>query len=216
MREPGPSPSPSPPPPEPPSPPPLTDLYHGWSTDVPNCDTLNYTDTAPVDGGVYPYNEGDGYACHAWKLAATICNAPPIPYYPSANVIDGPGSVNYQCSSSGGFVHDTFGSFCAVSEQYVCTGCPGNCNANCAEGDIHLGPVLSRPLCQEGSCATFPADENAIPPHVGATAGELIRGLFEDVVEDAPGGTNPTGRQLRPLGGAGQGEVQASKVCAQL
>lgn len=106
-------------------------LYHGWTSPVRNCLTNSYDTTAvTADGGVYPYNAGDSAACRAWKLAATICNSEPEQYE---------GDANYFCASSGGFTDPTFGTFCAVSQQYACSDCPGACNAGtCSKGPISL------------------------------------------------------------------------------
>jgi hypothetical protein len=98
-------------------------LYHGWTTAVPNCNTTSYNALlATDDGGYYPYNIGDSNACRAWKLAATICNSQPQPYYDT---------IDFYCPSSGGFTDPVFGTFCAVTNQYSCSGCPAACNAAC-------------------------------------------------------------------------------------
>ena len=36
---------------------------------------------------------------------------------------------NWQCPVSGGFTDPVFGTYCMVSNQYLCSTCPGACNA---------------------------------------------------------------------------------------
>jgi hypothetical protein len=72
--------------------------------------------------GQYPYNSGDTNACRAWKLAATVCTTQPTSYTDTNN---------WQCPMAGGFTDPAFGTFCAVTNQYACSTCPGACNASC-------------------------------------------------------------------------------------
>ena len=114
----------SPPPPMPSAPPALVPngtLYHGWTSEVErwgdNCNLSTYDSIQPTaSGGFYPYNAGDSFRCRAWKLAATICTSQPI-------LLNG--GPNWACSPSGGFTDPTFGSFCATSQQIVCSQCMG-------------------------------------------------------------------------------------------
>src|SRR5450759_2113064 len=105
-------------------------LYHGWTCPIAGCITTGYNAVLPTDdGGNYPYNTGDSNACRAWKLAATICNTEPTAYYDTGN---------WSCPSSGGFTDPVFGSYCAVSNQYSCSGCPAACNAACMYNPLSL------------------------------------------------------------------------------
>jgi hypothetical protein len=98
-----------------------TPLYHGWASPLPGCSVKNFNATAATnDGGRYPYITGDSDACRAWKLAATICTTVPVQYSDTNN---------WTCPISGGFTDPQFGTFCQVSNQYVCSTCPGSCNA---------------------------------------------------------------------------------------
>ena len=138
---PAPPPSPTPTPrPQPPvwSPPPGATLYHGWASPVPGCSTGGFDSTAPtVLGGVFPFFANDSLACVAWKLAATICNASPTLYYSPAAGSD---AGDWTCPGSGGF-----GSFCTVATtQYICTGCPAACNANCGGFGAGRSPMTLR------------------------------------------------------------------------
>ena len=113
------------------------DLYHGWASPVPGCDTNGYETTEPtINGGRFPFKLGDSLACKAWKLAATVCSTPPLSYNSDTNST-GDRSWNFQCRSGGFAAFDrvsasSFGEFCFVADQYICTGCPGACNAQCS------------------------------------------------------------------------------------
>jgi hypothetical protein len=115
----------------------LYDLYHGWASPVPGCDTNGYETTEPtINGGRFPFKLGDSLACKAWKLAATVCSTPPYSYNSDTNST-GDRSWNFQCRSGGFAAFDrvsasSFGEFCFVADQYICTGCPGACNAQCS------------------------------------------------------------------------------------
>ena len=106
-------------------------LYHGWMSPLAGCLTTGYNMTAPTNqGGTYPFNTGDSAACRAWKLAATVCTTEPMAYS---------GTENWSCPTSGGFTDPVFGTFCAVSNQYSCSTCPGACNAGtCRSGSNTL------------------------------------------------------------------------------
>jgi len=104
---------------------------------VPGCDTNGYDMTEPtINGGRFPFKLGDSLACKAWKLAATVCSTPPLSYNSDTNGT-GDRSWNFQCRSGGFAAFDrvsggSFGEFCFVADQYICTGCPGACNAQCS------------------------------------------------------------------------------------
>jgi hypothetical protein len=110
-------------------------LYHCWQSPISGCATTSYDSVEPTaDGGSFPFNAGDSLACKAWKLAATICNTQPTEYSDQGE---------WTCPSSGGFTDPTFGTFCpSDGQQYVCSGCPGACNAGC-----HYTPLSIR-SCQ--------------------------------------------------------------------
>jgi hypothetical protein len=118
------------------------DLYHNWASPVPGCDTNGYDSTEQtITGGRFPFKLGDSLACKAWKLAATVCSTPPISYN-SNNASTGNQSWNFQCTSGGFAAFDrasasSFGEFCYVPDQYICTGCPGACNAQCNGGGMY-------------------------------------------------------------------------------
>jgi Stigma-specific protein, Stig1 len=105
-------------------------LYHGWTCPIAGCLTTSYNTTAATNlGGRYPFNVGDSNACRAWKLAATVCTTQPADYS---------GNANFSCPNSGGFTDPVFGTYCAVANQYSCSGCPGACNAACAYNPLSL------------------------------------------------------------------------------
>ena len=105
-------------------------LYHGWTSPIPGCLTTSYNTTAATNlGGRYPYNTGDSNACRAWKLAATVCTTQPAAYTDNAN---------FSCPNSGGFTDPVFGTYCAVANQFSCSGCPGACNAACIYNPLSL------------------------------------------------------------------------------
>ena len=106
-------------------------LYHGWACPIAGCSTSSYSTTAATNlGGRYPYNIGDSNACRAWKLAATVCTTQPT-LYTDTN--------NWQCPVSGGFTDPVFGTFCRpATTQYVCSTCPGACNASCSYNPLSI------------------------------------------------------------------------------
>ena len=129
---PSPSPAPPPTPPAPPTPPtPPGTLYQGLASPVPNCTTSGYDIVVPtIDGGSFPHYANDSLACIAWKLAATICVGPPQMYS---------GVDDWYCDQSGGFSDAVFGTFCpSVGTQYICSTCPGSCNAGCVHQPLSL------------------------------------------------------------------------------
>ena len=107
-----------------------TTLYHGWTPPANltalGCSTSSYTSIeSTAAGGYFPFITGDSLACKAWKLAATICTTAPTDYYDGAGTItpSGPYSFNFWCPNSGGFTDvNGFGTYCAVANQYLCTG----------------------------------------------------------------------------------------------
>ena len=100
-------------------------LYHGLTAPMAGCLTSSYDSTAPTAmGGSYPYNASDSPACRAWKLAATVCSVPPMPYGAMP-----PG--DWMCPMAGGFTDAAFGTYCAVPMQFACSDCYGACNAMC-------------------------------------------------------------------------------------
>jgi len=127
-------------------------LYHGWTSPVAGCSTTaGYSATeATADGGYFPYITGDSPACKAWKLAATICTTPPSDYSVGSN---------FFCANSGGFTDPVFGTFCAVSSQYVCTGCPEACNAQC-----RYAPMSLRNCAGQEANQPPPSPFQAVPP----------------------------------------------------
>jgi len=116
-------------------------LYHGWTSPVAGCSTTSYNSTAATNlGGSYPFNVGDSAMCRAWKLAATVCTTQPMPYS---------GNENFTCPQSGGFTDPRFGTYCAVSNQYSCSSCPGACNAgDCRSGSNTLRDCRGAELAQ--------------------------------------------------------------------
>jgi len=138
----------------------LYDLYHGWASPVPGCDTNGYETTEPtINGGRFPFKLGDSLACKAWKLAATVCSTPPYSYNSDTNST-GDRSWNFQCRSGGFAAFDrvsasSFGEFCFVADQYICTGCPGACNAQCSYAGSN--PVMTMRGCN-GSEAIYNPD----------------------------------------------------------
>ena len=108
-------------------------LYHGYADPgLAGCVITSYNATAATNlGGSYPYNAGDSIICRAWKLAATVCTTAPVGY---GYVPPG----NWSCPNSGGFTDPTFGTYCAVANQYSCSDCYGACNAVCAYNPLSL------------------------------------------------------------------------------
>jgi hypothetical protein len=113
-------------------------LYHNWTSPVPDCtytDANDYDTTAATnDGGVFPFKSSDTLACRVWKLAATICNSPPVDYQ-SNTYRWGRNSWNFFCESSGGFTDPRFGTFCPVTNQYACTVATGLPSRRCLVRD---------------------------------------------------------------------------------
>ena len=115
----------------------FTPLYHGYTVPalpaLAGCDASTYTQVATTDdGGYYGYNTGDSVSCRAWKLAASICTTAPVDYFSSGT------QANFSCANSGGFTDANFGMYCAVANQYSCSGCPGACNASCRYNPLSL------------------------------------------------------------------------------
>jgi hypothetical protein len=129
-------------------------------------------------GGAFPYLAGDSLACVAWKLAATVCTDEPVSYYSGTGT--GVNSWNFQCTSSGGFTDPTFGTFCSVTSQFVCTGCPGSCNAGtCSNGPLSLRSCDGRETSQatflmQAGIATFDGVPSSwLPPADGPPPSKL-------------------------------------------
>ena len=162
-----PLPSPPSPPPSPPprSLPPGALLYHGWASPVPGCRTKGFDASAPTAlGGSFPFYANDSLACVAWKLAATVCTTLPTLNYSAAQGRD---AGDWTCPHSGGFSDSCgFGTFCPVTSQYICTGCLGNCNANCWGYDSGLSPMSLRNC--NGS-----EEQQAVPGWSGNISGSL-------------------------------------------
>ena len=106
-------------------------LYHGWASPITGCLTNSYNARAATNlGGFYPYNTGDTAGCRAWKLAATVCTTAPTAYSDNNN---------WTCPVSGGFTDPVFGTYCRpATTQYVCSGCPGACNAVCIYSPLSI------------------------------------------------------------------------------
>jgi hypothetical protein len=101
-------------------------LYHGWTSPISGCSTTSFNAmTATADGGQYPYNTGDSDACRAWKLAATICVDQPTPVGDTSAP-----NNDWHCATSGGFTDPRFGTYCAQTDQDVCTDFIGACNVD--------------------------------------------------------------------------------------
>lgn len=114
-------------------------LYHGWTSPVAACNTTTWNaSAATADGATYVYNTGDSTVCRAWKLAATICEAPPTAYGYAT-----PG--DFYCPSSGG--GNT--GYCAVSNQYACSDCAGVCNAQCEYTPLSLRNCSGNEVSQQ-------------------------------------------------------------------
>jgi len=126
---------------------------------VPGCDTNGYDTTEPtINGGRFPFKLGDSLACKAWKLAATVCSTPPLSYNSDTNST-GDRSWNFQCRSGGFAAFDrvsasSFGDFCFVADQYICTGCPGACNAQCSFAGSN--PLMTMRGCNGGEAIYNP------------------------------------------------------------
>jgi hypothetical protein len=120
----------------------MAPLYHGWTSPIPGCDTSTWNAMAPtVDGGYYPYNTGDSNGCRAWKLAATICTTQPVMY---SDIGD------WTCPMSGGFTDPVFGTYCpSIGAQYICSGCPGACNASCIYNPLSLRSCTGAETAQQ-------------------------------------------------------------------
>ncbi len=122
-------------------------LYHGWTCPVANCITTSYNATAPTDiGGTYPFNSGDEMidpAIKAWKLAATICTTEPVQY----GTMDA--NVNFTCPVSGGFTDLLFGTYCMVTNQYVCVECDDGTAPECHAASCVGPPGITLRNCSD-------------------------------------------------------------------
>jgi hypothetical protein len=119
-------------------------LYHGWTPPptLANCSVASFDAMLPTNqGGSYPYNTGDSDLCRAWKLAATVCTTPPMPYGSGAN-------ADWTCPMAGGFTDPMFGMYCAVANQFVCTDCYGSCNAACSFHPLSLRNCMNQETAQ--------------------------------------------------------------------
>lgn len=120
-------------------------LYHGWTCPVANCVITSYNTTEPTNqGGVYPFNTGDeNSACKEWKLAATVCTTQPVSYGTTLT------NQNFTCSISGGFTDALFGTYCMVTNQYVCVECDDSTAPECHAGFCVGGSAITLRNCSD-------------------------------------------------------------------
>jgi hypothetical protein len=98
---------------------------------------------------VFPYNTGDSAACKAWKLAATICNTTPVQ-------VNTGSKADWTCPVSGGFTDPTFGTYCPVTTQRVCSDCTGLCNAVCTYTPLSIVGCDGKETAQPGAAPPPP------------------------------------------------------------